>query len=52
MLALIYVFTIRCVAAILFVTVREFEPNRRLALVLELVVLALGAAAIARRLMP
>jgi hypothetical protein len=30
MLALIYVFTIWCVAAILFVTVHEFEPNRHL----------------------
>jgi hypothetical protein len=34
MLALIYVSTIWCVAAILFVTVYEFEPNRRLALLL------------------
>jgi hypothetical protein len=40
MLALIYVFTIWCVAAILFVTVHEFEPNRRLAFVLEFLVLA------------
>src|SRR6266446_2445673 len=35
MLALIYVFTIWCVASILFVTVHEFEPDRRLAFVLR-----------------
>jgi hypothetical protein len=52
MLVLVYIFTIWCVAAILFVTVHEFEPNRRLALVLELLILALGTAAIARQLLP
>jgi hypothetical protein len=51
MLALIYVFTIWCVAAILYVTVNEFEPNRRLAFVLKFLILAVGAAAIARRLL-
>ena len=51
MLALVYVFTIWCVATVLYVIVNEFEPNRRLAFVLEFLVLALGAAAIARRLM-
>jgi len=42
MLALIYVVTIWCVAAILFVSVHEHEPNRPLALVLEFLILALG----------
>jgi hypothetical protein len=51
MLALFYVFTIWCVAFILYVTVSKFEPNHRLALVLKLAILAVGAAAIARLLM-
>jgi hypothetical protein len=50
MLALIYVVTIWCVAAILFVSVHEHEPNRPLALVLEFLILALGTAAISRLL--
>ena len=49
MLALFYVFTIRCVAFILYVTVDKFEPDRRLALVLKFLIIAVGAAAIARR---
>jgi hypothetical protein len=52
MLALIYVFTIWCVATVLYTIVNEFEPNRRLALVLQFLILAASAAAIARRLMP
>jgi hypothetical protein len=51
MLTLFYVFTIWCVAAILFVSVHEHEPNRRLALVLEFLILAVGAAAISRLLL-
>ena len=47
-LALFYVFTIWCVASILYVTVNKFEPDRRLALVLKFLILAVGAAAIAR----
>ena len=52
MLAFIYVLTICCVGAVLFVSVNRFEPNRRLALMLKLLVLAVGAAAIASRLLP
>jgi hypothetical protein len=51
MLAFIYVVTIWCLAAILFVSVHELEPNRRLALVLEFLILAVGAAAISRLLL-
>jgi hypothetical protein len=52
MLALFYAFTTCFVAAVLFVAVNEFEPDRRLALVLKFLVLAVGVAAIARRLLP
>ncbi len=52
MLALIYVFAICVVAAVLFLIVDEFEPNRQYANVLKFLVLALGAAAIATHLMP
>ena len=51
MLALFYVFTIWCVAFVLYVTVNKFEPDRRLALVLKFLILGVGAAAIARLLM-
>jgi hypothetical protein len=51
MLTLFYVFTIWCVAAVLYVTVNEIEPNPRLAFVLKFLILAVGAAAIASRLM-
>jgi hypothetical protein len=51
MLALIYVFTIWSLAAILYASVDRLETNRRLALVLKLLILATGAAATARRLM-
>jgi hypothetical protein len=51
MLALIYVLVIVCVAAVLFASVNAFEPNGRLALWLKLLVLALAAAAIARKLL-
>jgi hypothetical protein len=50
MLALIYVFAIWCVATVLYVIVSNFEPNRRLAMVLQF--LAVCAAAIASRLTP
>ena len=52
MLAFIYVLTICFVAAVLFVSVNEVEPNRWLALALKFLILAVGAAAIARRLLP
>jgi hypothetical protein len=52
MLALTYVFMILGVATVLFVGVHWLEPNHRLALVLKLLVLAAGAAAIARQLLP
>ena len=50
LLALIYVLTICCVGAVLFVGVHRLEPNRRLALMLKFLILAVGAAAIARLL--
>jgi hypothetical protein len=46
-----YVFTIGFVSAPLFLMVNEFEPDRRLAVVLKFLVLALGAAALARQLL-
>jgi hypothetical protein len=52
MLVFVYVFAILCAGSILFVNVNRFETNRRLALVLKLLILAVGAAAIATRLMP
>jgi uncharacterized membrane protein len=52
MWAFFYSFTICVVAAVLFLIVDKFEPDRRYANVLKLLILALGAAAIARRLMP
>ena len=51
MLALIYVLTIWCVAIILYASVDRLETNRRLALVLKLLILAISAAATVRRLM-
>ena len=51
MLAVVYVFTIWCVATVLYVIVNELEPNRRLAMVLQFLILAVGAAAIVRRLL-
>ena len=42
MLALIYVLTIWCVATILYASVDRLETNRRLALVLKLLIFALG----------
>jgi hypothetical protein len=52
LLGLIYVLTICYVGAVLFVSVNKFEPNRRLALLLKFLILAVGAAAIARQLLP
>ena len=51
MLAFIYVFTIWCLAAILYASVDQLKTNRRLALVLKFLILAISAAATARRLM-
>ena len=48
MLAFIYVFTIWCLAAILYASVDRLETDRRLALVLKLLILAISAAATAR----
>jgi hypothetical protein len=50
--ALLYSFTICFVGTVLFLTVDKFEPDRRYANVLKLLILALGAAAIARQLLP
>ena len=52
MLAFIYVFGICVVAAILFVSVEEFEPNRRYALALKFLIVFVTAVAVAARLMP
>jgi hypothetical protein len=52
MLALTQAIMILAFAAVLFVGVHWLEPNHRLALVLKLAILALGAAAIARPLLP
>lgn len=49
---LFYSFTICVVAVVLFLIVDKFEPDRRYANVLKLIILALGAAAIARQLLP
>ena len=46
----LYVFTICLVAGALFTAVKNFEPNRLLALVLMLLILGAGAAAVARHL--
>jgi hypothetical protein len=51
MLTLFYVFTIWCVATVLYVIVNEHERNRRLAMVLKFLILAVSAAAIASRFM-
>jgi hypothetical protein len=51
MLAFIYVFTIWCLAAILYASVDRLETDRRLALALKLLILAVSAAATVRRLM-
>jgi uncharacterized membrane protein len=52
MWAFFYSFTICVVAAVLFLIVDEFEPDRRYANVLKLLILAVGAAAIVSRLAP
>jgi len=51
MLALTHAILIPAVAAVLFVGVHWLEPDRRLALVLKFLILGVGAAVVARRLM-
>jgi hypothetical protein len=51
MLAFIHIFSICVVAAILFVSVDEIEPNPRLAWTLKFLIIFVGVAAIAGRLM-
>jgi hypothetical protein len=51
MLALIYVLTIWCAATVLYTIVNEYEPNRRIAAVLQFLILAVGAAAVTSRFM-
>ena len=51
MLAFIPVFSICVVAAILFVSVDEIEPDRRCASVLKLLIVFVSAVAITGRLM-
>ena len=50
-LTYIYVFTVWCVGTILLRVVNRFELNRLLATVLQFLILAAGAAAIASRFM-
>ena len=50
-LTYIYVFTVSCVGTMLLRVVNRFEPNPLLAAVLQFLILAAGAAAIASRLM-
>ena len=52
MLAVIHLFSICVVAAILFVSVDEIEPDRRYALALKFLIVFVSVVAIARRLMP
>ena len=51
MLAVIYVFGISVVGAFLFAAVSEIEPNRRYASVLKFLIVFVGVAAVAGRLM-
>ena len=51
MLAVIYTFGISVVATFLFGAVNEFEPDRLLALALKFVIVFVGVAAVAGRLM-
>jgi len=51
MLAFIHVFSVCVVAAILFVSVDEIEPNPRLALALKFLIVFVSVVAIAGRLM-
>ena len=48
----LYVFTICLVAGALLTALNRFEPNRLLALVLMFLILGVGAAAVARQLLP
>jgi hypothetical protein len=48
----IYIFGISFVAAILLGAVDKIEPNRRLALVLKVLIIFVSITAIARRLVP
>jgi hypothetical protein len=52
MLAFIHVLSVCVVAAILFVSVDEIEPNPRLALAFKFLIVFVSVAAVARRLMP
>jgi hypothetical protein len=52
MRALLYVFAIGFVAAVLFASVDHLEPNRRLAALLKILILALSAAVVTRHLLP
>jgi hypothetical protein len=49
---MLYVFGACVVATILFVAVKEIEPNRRLALALKFLIVFVSVVAIAKRLMP
>jgi hypothetical protein len=51
LLAFIHVFSVCVVAAILYVSVDEIEPNRRYALVLKFLIVFVSVAAVAGRLM-
>jgi hypothetical protein len=47
----IYMLTLWCIGGTLILIVNRFEPHRQFAFVLEFVVLAVGVAAMARRLL-
>ena len=51
-MAVMYVFGISVVAAILFVAVDNIEPNRRYALALKFLIVFVSVAAVAGRLIP
>jgi hypothetical protein len=52
MLALFQTLGIGFVAAVLFVTVEKFEPNRQFAYLLMFLIVALGTLAILNQLVP
>jgi hypothetical protein len=51
MLAVIYIFSISVAAAVLFVAVNKFEPDRLLALALKFVIVFVSVAAVTGKLM-
>ena len=52
MRSLFYAFSIGFAGSVLFVIVNRFEPNRRLATLLMMLLIGVTAAAVLNRLMP